>query len=140
MGSVVGTVAAKVCIFFETAKLLRINLCKTIVFERRLHIITVSFARLTINFVVSLLLNFSGSCFSSFRLHSFSNFLPFLLSIGTWFLFLFYVAVSFEFTSHLNSKLEYIYWTKKASNNSIIEKNFKRSEFLRFYLYFCLVI
>lgn len=107
--SVVGTVTEKVCIFFETAKLLRINLCKTLVFERRLHIITVSFARLTINFVVSLLLNFSGSCFSSFRLRSFSNFLPFLLSIGSWFLFLFYVAVSFEFTSHLNSKLEYIF-------------------------------
>ena len=30
--SVVETVTAKVCIFFETAKLLRINLCKTLVF------------------------------------------------------------------------------------------------------------
>ena len=50
MGSVVGTVVAKVCIFFETTNFLRINFCKVPCFERRLHIVSENLARLTINF------------------------------------------------------------------------------------------
>lgn len=50
VGSVVGTVVAKVCIFFEITKLLRINFCKVPCFERRLHIVSENLARLTINF------------------------------------------------------------------------------------------
>ena len=46
----VETVTAKVCIFFEITKLLRINFCKIPCFERRLHIVSENLARLTINF------------------------------------------------------------------------------------------
>ena len=50
MGSVVGTVAAKLCIFLKLQKFLRINFCKVPCFERRLHIVSENLARLTINF------------------------------------------------------------------------------------------